>query len=92
MLQSEGKSHNSALCELLQVSMVTLLGKNSVDSISKEQENSYKEDCFKKIECHHFGLIQITLSKTKLAICSRCRRYTSSDGNICFSCLKVCSL
>ena len=91
MLQLKEKAHNSALCELLQVSMVTLLSTNNVDSISKEDSSS-KDDDLKKIEFHHFGLIQITLSKTKLTICPRCRRYTSSDGNLCFSCLKVCSL
>ncbi|XP_046658057.1 isoleucine--tRNA ligase, mitochondrial-like isoform X2 [Daphnia pulicaria] len=92
MLQSEEKTHDSALCDLLQVSMVTLLGKNDEDSIAKELDNSNVDDSFTKIEFQHFGRIQITLSKTKLALCSRCRRYTSSDGNLCCSCLKVCAL
>jgi len=90
MLQLEEKAYDSALCELLQVSMVTVLGKNDGDCIEKEPSNV--DDSFKKIEFHHFGRIQITLSKTKLTICSRCRRYTSSDGNLCCSCLKVCSM
>ena len=92
MLQLEEKALNSALCELLQVSMVTLVDKNNVDFVAKDKTNFFTDDSLKKIELHHFGLIQMTLSKTELTVCSRCRRYTSSDGNLCFSCFQVCSL
>ncbi|KAK4037770.1 hypothetical protein OUZ56_029799 [Daphnia magna] len=89
-LQLKESDENSELCELLQVSTVTLLDKSVPDPVAKEKENvSINEDNLMKTECHYSGPIQITLSKTKLAACPRCRRYTSADGKLCHLCLVV---
>ena len=54
--------------------------------------STLNEESLKTFEIIHSGVIQVTLSKTHLSVCSRCRRYTSSDGNMCSSCLDVLSL
>lgn len=81
-MQSCESSVESPMCELLQVSSVTLN-----DLSSSTRDNAAEEDGIKRTQISHSGPIDLTLTKTHLKLCPRCRRFSSADGALCHMCL-----
>jgi len=79
--QVEQTSLDSSLCELLQVASVTLNSHSATTTLAPAGDEDVTRDV---------GTTRITLSKTRMKLCSRCRRYTSIDGEICPSCSVHC--
>ena len=81
--QVEQTSLDSSLCELLQVASVTLNSHSATTTLAPAGDEDVTRDV---------GTTRITLSKTRMKLCSRCRRYTSIDGEICPSCSVHCQM
>ena len=82
--QTEETSFDSDLCEILQVSGVTL---HSAESCSTANDAAD----IKKFQIHQSGPIDVKLSQSQLKACLRCRRFTSVDGSLCPSCVRMTS-
>ena len=84
-LQPEATSCESALCELLQVSCVTLSDETR-DTSNAARETSTKIAAIPTDS----GTVRVQLSPTRLKLCPRCRRFTSTiDASLCPSCCSM---
>lgn len=66
---------------------MVLLEKCNTKSVGHEDDRTeLNQNDVKSCEISQLGLIEISLSRTTLNQCPRCRRYTSTDGSLCYLC------